>query len=191
MHRSIAGLTTGLAGGAALALLLAGCGGDDELGAKPDLPTESPALWNPCDALDASLIQQAFGSRTTEQHGTDTAPECRFKPAEKSGDAVVTSSYSLFQGTLAEAWKTMGQPDDASVTEPTIKGADSARVVVDVVKKQLYVTGFVENGDLIQNVNVIDPAPYDEAKILSGVDVVLAALSKHANENGVTQEGED
>ena len=180
--RTIAGLTVG----AAAALLLAGCG-DDDLGAKPDLPSETPALWNPCDVLDARLIEKAFGSRTTEEHGTPTAPECRFKPEERSGDAVVTSSYTLFEGTLAEAWDTMGQPDDASVTEPRISGADAARVVVDVVKKQLYVTGFVENGDLIQNVNVVDPAPYDEQVVLAGVRTVLTVLSQHADAAGLTK----
>jgi hypothetical protein len=81
----------------------------------------------------------------------------------------------------------MGQPDDASVTKPDIEGADSARVVADVVKKQLYVTGFVENGDLIQNVNVVDPAPYDEQAVLAGVRTVLTVLSQHADAAGLTK----
>ncbi len=160
-------------------LLLAGCGGDD-LGKKPDLPDETPALWNPCDALDARFVEREFGSVTTEEHGTPTEPECRFKPEEKSGQAVVTSSYLLFSGTLDDAWETMGQPADADVTEPEIDGADSARVVVSVVRKQLYVTGFVENGDLIQSINVVDPTPYDEQQIVAGVQDALTALSKHA-----------
>ena len=165
-------------------LLLAGCG-DDKVGAKPDLPDETPPLWNPCDVLDPALIEKTFGSVATEESGTPEAPECRFKPDEQSGQAVVTSSYTLFDGTLEEAWETMGQPETAEVTEPDIKGADAARIVVDVVKKQLYVTGFVENGDLIQNVNVVDPAPYDERQVLAGVRTVLAALSKHAVDSGV------
>lgn len=184
MPRSMRGSL--LAVGVVAVLLLAGCG-DDEVGAKPELPTETPALWDPCDVLDAKLIERAFGSTTTEEHGAASEPECRFKPAEKSGDAVVTSSYTLFEGTLAEAWNTMGQPDDASVTRPRIEGADAARVVVDVVRKQLYVTGFVENGDLIQNVNVVDPAPYDETRVLAGVRTVLTALSQHANDKGLTK----
>ena len=50
------------AGAAALAvLLLAGCG-DDDLGEKPDLPDETPALWNPCDVLDAAFIEKTFGT---------------------------------------------------------------------------------------------------------------------------------
>lgn len=174
-----------LALGVASALLLSGCG-DDKVGAKPDLPTETPPLWNPCDVLDAHLIATAFGSQTTEEHGTPTTPECRFKPDAKSGQAVVTSSYTLFKGTLAEAWETMQPKKSADVRNPTIKDADDARVVVDVVKKQLYVTGFVENGDLIQNVNVVDPAPFDEQHVLAGVSTVLGVLSEHATEQGVT-----
>jgi hypothetical protein len=173
------------AGAAALAvLLLAGCGRDD-LGKKPDLPDETPALWNPCDVLDPHFVEREFGSVTTEENGTDTLPECRFKPEEASGQPVVIANYALLTGTLEDAWESMGQPADADVTEPDIKDADAARIVVDVVRKQLYVTGFVENGDLIQNVNVVDPAPYDEAKILAGVRATLAVLSKHAAAAGL------
>ena len=173
--------------GAAVAvlLLLAGCGNGEEVGEKPDLPDETPALWNPCDVLDARFVEREFGSVTTEEPGTETLPECRFKPEEASGQAVVTSSYTLFAGTLDEAWDSMGQPDDAEVTEPGIEGADAARIVVDVVKKQLYVTGFVENGDLIQNVNVVDPTPYDEQQIIAGVRATLTVLSLHAVDSGV------
>jgi hypothetical protein len=171
-------------------LPLAACGGED-VGEKPDLPDETPALWNPCDVLDPAFIERQFGSVAEEEHGTETLPECRFKPDEQTGQPVVTSSYSLFTGTLDDAWESMGQPDDAEVTEPEIKGADAARIVVDVVKQQLYVTGFVENGDLIQNVNVVDPAPYDERQILAGVRATLTALSQHAVESGVEDGVED
>jgi hypothetical protein len=186
-----------LAVAAAAVLLLAGCSDDDEgLGEKPDLPDETPALWNPCDALDPALVKRLFGSDTTEESGTPTQPECRFAPEESSGGAVVTASYLQFTGTLEEAWDTMGQPEDAAVTEPRIPGSDSARIVVDVVRKQLYVTGFVENGDLIQSVNVVDPAPYDEKRGLAGVREVLTVLSQHAVDSGVndtdeSDEGED
>jgi len=179
MRRSLAGI-------AALATLLTGCG-DDQVGEKPDLPDETPPLWNPCDVLDSRLVEREFGSVASEESGTAAAPECRFKPDEKSGQAVVTASYTLFSGTLDDAWESMGQPEDAEVTEPEIDGADAARVVVDVVRKQLYVTGFVQNGDLIQNVNVVDPAPYDEQQVLAGVRTVLTLLSQHAVESGVEE----
>jgi hypothetical protein len=176
-----------LAGGAALAvLLLAGCGGD-ELGDKPDLPDETPALWNPCDALDSEFIEQTFGTVAEEDNGEPTAPLCRFAPEEKTGQPVVTANYSLFSGTLEDAWETMGQPDDANVTDPEIADADAAKIVVAVVRKQLYVDGFVQNGDLIQQVEVVAPPPYDEDKVVAGVKETLARLAAHANESGVDQ----
>ncbi|MDQ6523773.1 hypothetical protein RB608_09195 [Nocardioides sp. LHD-245] len=166
-----------------LVVLLAACGGE-EVGAKPELPTETPALWNPCDALDAAFVKAEFGSETTEHAGTPTKPECRFAPAEGSGDAVVTANYLLFPGTLEEAWKTMGQQADADVRTPTVDGADDARVVVNAAEDQLYVTGFVQNGDLIQQVDVVDPAPYDEKRIVRGVTAALGLLSERAAETG-------
>lgn len=166
-----------------LALALAACG-DEKVGAKPDLPSETPALWNPCDALDAAFVKSEFGIDATEHAGSPTKPECRFTPAEGSGDAVITSNYLLFPGTLDQAWKTMGQQADADVRTPPVEGADDARVVVNATKKQLYVTGFVQNGDLIQQVDVIDPAPYDEKRVVRGVQATLTTLSAHAAETG-------
>lgn len=170
------------------ALLLSGCGDDEAVGEKPDLPDETPARWNPCDVLNARFIEQQFGSVTTEENGEPAAPECRFKPEEKSGQPVVTASYLLFSGSLDEAWETMDQPANADVTEPGIEGADDARVVIDVESRQLYVTGFVENGDLIQNVNVVDPAPFDKQQVLAGVRATLTVLSQHAVDSGVEDE---
>ncbi|NYI99317.1 hypothetical protein HNR19_000016 [Nocardioides thalensis] len=165
------------------ALLLAGCG--DDVAPRPDLPTETPALWNPCDALDAAFIERQFGTVATEEAGEPTAPVCRFVPEERTGQPVIEANYLQFSGGLDQAWDTMGQPEDADVDDPVIAGADAARVVVDVVKKQLYVTGFVQNGDLIQSVNVIAPAPYDQKGVVTGVEQVLTRLSAHADRAGV------
>lgn len=174
-----------LASLAAAGLLLAGCGGE-EVGAKPDLPTETPALWNPCDAMDAAFVEEHFGAAVTEQSGTLTKPECRFTPVSAdAGDPVVTANYILFPGTLEDAWKTMDQPEDADVRTPPIDGADDARVVVNATEEQLYVTGFVQNGDLVQQVDVVDPAPYAQKRIVRGVEAALTALSAHAATSGV------
>ncbi|MBM9459822.1 hypothetical protein JK386_07885 [Nocardioides sp. zg-536] len=184
------GRRTALAGMAALALLAAGCGDGEEVGAKPDLPTEPPALWNPCDALDTDFVAKQFGSTTTKQAGTPTSPECRFVPEADSGEAVLTANYVLFPGTLEAAWDKMGQPDDADVRTPKIARADDARLVVDQTKEQLYVTGFVQNGDLIQQVDVADPAPYDAKRIVRAVEATLTVLSAHAADNDATQPSE-
>ncbi len=173
--------------GVVLLLGLAGCGGDDKAAPEPDQPSETPALWNPCDAIDPAFVEAAFGSVAKEVNGTPTEPDCRFTPDEASGDPVVVASYLQFAGGLDAAWETMGQPEDAKVTEPVIEGADAARIVTDVVERQLYVTGFVQNGVLIQNVNVVDPAPYDREAVLAGVRRTLAAFSRHAVEAGITE----
>lgn len=167
-------------------LALAGCGDDPE-GEPPDYSEEEVALWNPCDALTAEDIERAFGSAAKEENGTPVQPECRFAPDKKTGQPAVTVSYLLFPGGLEEAWETMGQPEDADVTEPRIAEADAARVVVSVVRQQLYVSGFVQNGDLIQGINLVDPAPYDEQRALLGVRQVLTTLSRHAAESGVNE----
>ena len=185
MRTDLRSTTLQVAGVAALGVLLAACGGKD-VAAKPTLPTETPALWNPCDVLDVAFVKKEFGVDATKHSGTPTAPECRFTPNDqKSGEPAITSNYLLFPGTLEEAWKTMGQKADADVRKPTIPQADDARIVVNATKKQLYVTGFVQNGDLIQQVDVVDPAPYDLRRDLSGATAVLTRLSAHAAKSGV------
>ena len=122
------------AGAAALAvLLLAGCGGDD-VGEKPDLPDETPALWNPCDVLDAAFIEKTFGTVAEEEDGEPAQPDCRFVP-DQEGEAAVTVNYLLFSGTLDEAWETMEISPDAESTSPTIEGADDARIIVNASRK--------------------------------------------------------
>lgn len=161
------------------ALLLAGCGGD-EVGAKPVQPSETPALWNPCDALDARFIKAQFGSDTTEHDGASTAPECRFAPAKGTGQAAITANYQLFSGNLDDFWQQMGAPKDADVRNPKVPGADAARIVVAADKRQLYITGFVQNGQLFELVNVVDPAPYDQKRLVRGTVTLLGRLSAHA-----------
>ncbi|KRB76238.1 hypothetical protein ASE01_14605 [Nocardioides sp. Root190] len=167
---------------AACGLLLAACGGED-VGAKPDLPTEPPALWNPCDALSTDFVKKEFGATTTKNTGSLTAPDCRFAPAAGSGEPALTANYQLFSGTLDDFWKQMGQTEDADVRTPEVPGADDARIVVAAEKDQLYVTGFVQNGALFEVVNVVDPAPYDVELAVRGTEATLAALSAHADDN--------
>ncbi|WP_418061664.1 hypothetical protein [Pimelobacter simplex] len=174
-----------VAGIAVLGVLLAACGGE-KVGPKPDLPTTKTALWNPCDGLDVAFVKQQYGVASTKHAGSPEKPECRFTPEdEKSGDPVVTANYILFPGTLDDAWQTMGQREDADVRRPRIADADDARIVVNATKKQLYVTGFVQNGVLIQQVDVVDPKPYDEARIVRAVEQTLTVLSRAADQKDV------
>lgn len=165
-----------------LAAVLAACGGSS---AKPAFPSDSPALWNPCDALDPALIHRSFGVQTKESDGTPSAPDCRFVPVDQKHDKfALTANYQLTALDLETYWKSMHPNAQADTRRPSIALADDARIVVDHTSKLLAITGFVQNGDLFQVVNVVDPVPYDRARDLAGVEAVLTALSQHADETG-------
>lgn len=168
---------------AAAALVLTGC--SEDVGDKPDFSdSEQPALWNPCDALDAEWVEAQFGVATTEHNGTATEPECRFRP-DAEGGAVITAEYVQFVGSLEDAWEQMAPGSQADVRTPPVDGADDARIVVDRTPENLSLTGFVENGDLIQIVNVVDPAPYPAQRLERGVRNLLGKLSSHAADAGI------
>jgi hypothetical protein len=76
-----------------------------------------------------------------------------------------------------------GIPGD--VTQPTVRGADAARLVVNATKRAVFVTGFLQNGDLIQLVNASDLRPYDEQVLVAATRLVMGDLSAHADEAGV------
>jgi hypothetical protein len=174
--------------GAALAVLplvavLAACGGGSS--AKPAFPSDTPPLWNPCDALDPALVQKSFGVRTKEEDGTASAPDCRFVPLnKKAGAPAISANYQLTPLKLEQYWKAMHPNAKADALHPRIALADDARIVIDHTKKLLAITGFVQNGDLFQVVNVIDPTPYDTARDIAGTKALLTALSQHADQTG-------
>ena len=161
----------------ALPLLAGGCGGDDG-DPEPSAPSPSEALWNPCDALDARGVERAFGGRVTEENGTPTSPVCSFTPQTK-GDPVVDARYQLFSAGLDAAWDTMDLPGTAAVTSPNVRDADATRLVVDSDESRLYVSGFVQNGDLIQTVDAVDPEPHDRRRVVRAVTWALGRLSSN------------
>jgi hypothetical protein len=161
----------------AVPLLVAGCSGDD--GPPPAAQSPTEALWNPCDALDAAGIERAFGAPVTEENGTPTSPVCSFPPSTKGGP-VVDANYVLFPEGLEAAWETMGRSETATVTTPKVRGADDTRLVVEVDEGQLFVSGFVQNGDLIQTVDAVDREPFDRRRLVRAVTWALGELSVHA-----------
>ena len=159
-------------------LALSACsGGDDPAADSPSVPEEP--TWNPCDALAVADVTDWFGGGFTKDAGTEAAPKCTFAPASDGGP-VIDANYLLFAGGLDEAFAAMADldPDDVRVVQ--VPGADAAKVVVDFDDSQLFVSGFVQNGDLVQTVDVIDPQPYDQARVVRGVREVLAAFSAAA-----------
>jgi hypothetical protein len=164
-------------------LLVAGCGDDD--GPPPAAPTPTEALWNPCEALDAPEVAAHFGGQVKEENGSPTEPACAFTPRTK-GDPVVDANYVLFGAGLDEAWKTMGRSKTATVTSPRVRGADDTRLVVNAHGGQLFVSGFVQNGDLIQTVDAVDPKPYDRKRLERAVTWALGRLSELARDAEVS-----
>ena len=174
---------------AALGVGLAACSGDDDPAAAPGHgnPT-APAepLWNPCSALDVALVERLFGAGTTEEDGTASQPSCSFTPAD-DGAAVLDANYLLYPAGLDRAFQTFGvaQGETTQVTSPKIPVADGARLVVDAREDALLVSGFVQNGDLIQTVNLAEPAPFQRERAVTGMVEVLTRLSRAADEAGV------
>lgn len=166
-------------------LALAACSEGEDPATQP-APSATPALWSPCDGLDTRQVDRALGISSSEpSDGGGTAATCRFTPRTEGGP-VLDANYLLFPDGLDAAWQTMGDFEGATVTEPDVAGADDARLVVTADADQLYVSGFVQNGELIQTVDVVDPQPYSRSEVSGGVRQVLAQLSEHAADSGVT-----
>lgn len=180
----------------AAVLALAGCGADEDPAPQGDAPSGSASsslpeghaptdgaspVWNPCDGLDPARIGRALGAAVTVDRGTDADPRCTLRPVQEGGP-VVDANYTVFADGLDSAWKTMGAPDDGSVSEPRIAGTDDARLVVNADTSGITATGFLQNGSLIHVVNAAATAPYDRARIERTVRLVMTQLSAGAAE---------
>lgn len=159
--------------------LVAGCSDDPP---RADLGSP-PALWNPCDGLDVGAMDTAFSTSFNKDSGTAEAPVCTFTPQD-DGEPAVDANYMVFDAGLDAAWDTMGTVAGSTV-DLDVAGADAARMVVHFTPASLLATGFVQNGDLIQIVNVVDPAPFERDVVRSGMTSVLTDLSAHAATKGL------
>ncbi len=169
--------------------LTAGCSSsspsDGEPATPPGHPTTAPALWNPCDGLEPTRVARLFRTEFTVDGGTSSEPACRFTPTA-DGEVGLDINYQVFAGTLLELFKTFGAAQPTTeVTRVKVPAADDARVVVDVVDDTLLVTGFVQNGRLVQVVNAIDPEPAPRALVVAAVRGLMADLAAHADEADV------
>lgn len=175
-------------GGVLLTLVLTACGSDEgAAGAAPDTPSDGPALWNPCDGLEDAAVAAEFDASYDVARGTDSSPRCTFTPTDDEAPSVDVN-YSLFPGTLDELFATFGEAHPGSMTEissPVLRRADEAAMITSVRDRTLAVTGFVKNGNLVQVVNVVDPAPFDRTGVSAGVRRLLGDLATHAGASGV------
>ena len=158
-------------------VLVAGCSNDD--GPPPAAPTPTEAQWNPCDALDAEDVGREFGGAVTKDDGTPTSPVCAFSPTAE-GDPVIDANYQLYPAGLAEDLRDAGplRDRDGHLAEGARRRRREGGRRPD--DDQLYVSGFVQNGDLIQTVDAIDPAPFDRDRVVQAVIWALGRLSTHA-----------
>ncbi len=170
----------GALGTVVLALAVSSCSGDDEPSPPPEATTP---VWNPCDGLTEDGVGRALGIEVSMEAGEPTDPVCILAPAEEGGPAL-DANYLVFPAGLDEAWDTMGVLAGRTI-DVQVPRADAARMVVKFTEDALLVTAFVQNGDLIQVVNLVDPAPFDRDADVRGLRRVLADLSAHADENGV------
>ncbi len=159
-------------------LLLAGCGGGGS-SARPPAPTPTEPLFNPCDALEVDQVSRLLDADLRLNAGTPTSPTCSLTPTEDGGP-VVDVNYQLVSLGLDAIFAAMSDLDPDDVQTVRVPGADDARVVVDFDDEQLYVSGFVQNGDLIQTVDVVDPLPYDRARVIRAVRQILRLFSDAA-----------
>lgn len=171
-----------------LALLaLAACGAKEPVtspsssaSTAPSSPLASAATFNPCDGLDIAPVEKALGARLRVEKGTSAAPRCALLP-EESGGTAYELNYLPFKGTLAEAWETM-DVESGEVEEPGIEGAADARLVTQEGSSSYAITGFVQNGNLIQSFNSVDLDPYDAAAMDRAALALLEQLSANASD---------
>ena len=167
-----------------LALLsLAACGAEEA--ASPSASASASAsgnaseeTFNPCDGLDIAPVEKALGAGLRVEKGTSAAPRCALLPEETGGTAYELN-YLPFKGTLADAWKTM-DVKSGEVSEPEVDGADDARLVKQQGVSSYAVTGFVQNGSLIQSFNSVDLEPYDGDAMDRAAQALLEQLSANA-----------
>lgn len=169
---------------ALLALLsLTACGAEEPAAPSTSAPASSSdhsaqETFNPCDGLDIAPVEEALGAQLRVEKGTSEAPRCALLPKESGGTAYELN-YLPFNGTLAEAWKSM-DVQSGKVSEPEVDGADDARLVKQQGVNSYAVTGFVQNGNLIQSFNSVDLEPYDGKAIDRAAQALLEQLSANA-----------
>lgn len=178
-----------LVAGVLVAATLTACGGDPEPTPEPAAGTTSLApAWNPCTGLDTAAVTAAFDTGFTVRRGTPDTPTCTFAPPS-DGDPAVDVNYQAYIGSLTELLTTFGvevEPGRTSVTTPTITGADDARVITVVDDDTLLMTGFVQNGRLVQIVNVLDPTPFDRPALTASLETLMAQVAANAESSGLT-----
>ena len=177
-------VTTAVALTATVAALATGCsGGSDEQSARSSKASAAAQVaWSPCDTLTAASVSDLVGERVVEKSGTPDQPRCTFTPETTSdahGGAAYDVSYLWFDGGLDAALDAMGAVG-GQLQRVRLPGADAARIAVKARRSGVLVTGFVQTRGLVQSVNAVQLAPYDEQQVVGATKALLAELAAQA-----------
>lgn len=166
-----------------LALGLAACGGTSTSSASPsgaasgsDAPAKQMPTVQPCDYLDTAKIGAILGYAETKHADSG---DCALTPTVRGGADFQFNYQWWFKGGLAASWKSMKSSIHGTASKISVPGADDARLVINVSKKAVQITGFVENDTLVQLVNA-QSLPKDRTRLLAATKEILAELSAGA-----------
>jgi hypothetical protein len=164
---------------AAALVALSGCSSEEPSTSGPEASDAAAVGWSPCDGLTAASVSELVGQPVEEVDGSADQPRCTFTPTRDGGTAY-DLSYLWFDGGLDAALTAMGAA--GSQLEPVeVPGADAGRIVVDARGEDgLLVTGFVQTDGLVQSVNAVELAPYDEEAVVAGTQALLGELVAQA-----------
>lgn len=161
---------------AALAATLTACGGSSP-SAQPSATPGLPAV-QPCAALDAAAISRTLGETVRVDTGTTDSPVCFLRPSDPNG-AAFDMNYQWFYVHGLDAYFRTAKLPAGKLSDVKIPGADAGKLIVNSGKKAYQITGYVQNGALVQSVNGVG-ATKDAARILAATKLILTQLSAGA-----------
>lgn len=164
---------------AALGVGLTACGGSTApSAAQPSSSVPALPTVQPCDELDPAAISTTLGTTVRIDTGTTAAPVCFLRPSAADG-AAFDLNYQWFYVDGLNAYFKSAKLPAGKLSDVKIPRADAAKLIVNRTKKAYQVTGYVQNGALVQSVNGAG-APKDAARILAATKLILTQLSAKA-----------
>lgn len=177
-----------LALGLALGVALAGCSdGDGSSSSRPtstqtSFPTgpsstSARSVPDPCEAIPAEEVAELVGVAAVE-----TAPDgaasyrgCSYTDAETRVVLMTTTLYAS-DADFEAVWQSVVGSIQADTTEVEVAGAEGARLITAADEASLAISGVAAAGGVVDQVNLLVPAPYDEARQAATVTTVLERL---------------
>ena len=163
------------------ATTLTACGGSSpsaQASAPPSAAAPGLPTVQPCDALDAAAVSKALGSTVRVDKGTAASPVCFLRPDQPDGAAFDMNYQWFYVHGLEDYFRTAKLPA-GKLSDIAIPGADAGKLIINAEKSAYHVTGYIQNGALVQSVNGVG-ASKDAKRILAATKVILAQLSAGA-----------